>query len=265
MLHLVLLLILILTARLCGFVLLCIFLFHTLIRNLVFIRMVFLDDLVGLLPLLLLFLLLLFFRLLSLLRLLRLLLGRGCLVTLFGSLFLLLLLIELSLQFLLLLQGFLLCLLQCLRLLLGLLLCELLLLSLRLFGFEFGICQALLLLQHELLHVLLHNRRRLPDHHLGACLKPRGRPPGDHALALLLQEVGLHLHDDVIPVLNGGHGHNCTADAPVVHGGDAKTVLGLIVRGPSPRTEALRPPEPAGLSPSQDHSVTELGILRVLL
>mmetsp|Transcript_39748 Transcript_39748/g.101057 ORF Transcript_39748/g.101057 Transcript_39748/m.101057 type:complete len:487 (-) Transcript_39748:138-1598(-) len=167
------------------------------------------------------------------------------------------LLLDRLLGLLLLLQRLSLLLLQLLLLLLQLLF----LLRLGELDLELQIGLLLLLLERELLASLLEGRRRLAHHHLGPALQARGGPLRDELLALIRDDVGLHLHDNVVPLLQRGDGLKNPLDTVVIQGSDTKAELRLVVG-------AL---DPSGLDdaalcgPLQDGAVRELRVTRVLL
>mmetsp|Transcript_9274 Transcript_9274/g.15888 ORF Transcript_9274/g.15888 Transcript_9274/m.15888 type:complete len:435 (+) Transcript_9274:164-1468(+) len=128
-----------------------------------------------------------------------------------------------------------------------------------LFLLELGIRLLLLILQHQLQVLLLEFGIWSSHDHIGSFLEGIIEEVTQGGHTRLFAQVASNLHNDVIPLLERGHALNHPADAEIIHVGDAKTELRLIVVGLEfgCRDATL-------LGPIQDHAIRELGVVGML-
>mmetsp|Transcript_39240 Transcript_39240/g.91007 ORF Transcript_39240/g.91007 Transcript_39240/m.91007 type:complete len:398 (+) Transcript_39240:1040-2233(+) len=104
---------------------------------------------------------------------------------------------------------------------------------------------------------------RLPHHDLRGLLEVRAREPRQSSFPVLGDKVALDLHDNKVPLQHRRHCRYCPADTHVVHEGQAKAHVRLVVAG-APGV-ALGPLDPALARPLKDRTVADLCVVLVRL
>mmetsp|Transcript_50872 Transcript_50872/g.164620 ORF Transcript_50872/g.164620 Transcript_50872/m.164620 type:complete len:855 (+) Transcript_50872:914-3478(+) len=134
---------------------------------------------------------------------------------------------------------------------------------LKLMNLELLVGLLLLLLQQQFVRFGLEGRIRLAHHDHGHLLTMVQGEALRQGLAVILDEIGLHLHDDEVPLQHRRDRLQNLADCEVVQRLHTKLHARLVVGGLP--VVALLPEEAALLGPAQDHALAQLGVVGVLL
>mmetsp|Transcript_91344 Transcript_91344/g.212462 ORF Transcript_91344/g.212462 Transcript_91344/m.212462 type:complete len:498 (-) Transcript_91344:678-2171(-) len=133
----------------------------------------------------------------------------------------------------------------------------------RLSGLELDVGFVLLLLQQDRVHLLFEVPCRFPDHDLRNSSEVGRAESFERLPAILLYQIGLHLHVNEVSLMRLGHGVEDAAYALVVHLRNVEAHVRLVV-GCLPRV-ALGSPHPTPLGPIEDLPVAQLAELRMFL